>query len=49
MRVEWAVKTEGGGGFKPEEATDKWTCPHVRHGHQGGGGHGEGHSKVLGV
>lgn len=29
MRGEWAYEMEGG-GFKPEEATDKLTCPYVR-------------------
>lgn len=46
MHGKWAIKSRRG-GFKPEEATDKLTCPYV-----GGGGsregRGKGHSKVLG-
>lgn len=43
MHGKWA-KIQGG-GFKPEEATDKLTCPYVRWGYEG---EREGHSEVLG-
>lgn len=33
MHGKWA-KIQGG-GFKPEEATDKLTCPYVRWGYEG--------------
>lgn len=44
MHGKWAIKSRGG-GFKPEEATDKLTCPYVREVKRG---KRERYSKVLG-
>lgn len=43
MHGKWAIKSRGE-GFKPEEATDKLTCPHCKGLKKE---EKEGHSKVL--
>lgn len=41
MHGKWAIKSRRG-GFKPEEATDKLTCPYV-----GGGGQERGEGRGI--
>lgn len=50
MRVEWAVKTEGGGVSSQKKLLTNGLVLMLGVDTRGaGGGYGEGHSKVLGV